>query len=304
MEIPLELKKLYSHWLKHTDVSTRAKPSSNLDQKILKDIEKFSIQRQKIWEKKTLGKKKPYTKDMVLSKYKFCNVYRELDRQTIEIHIMLKGLEEDFDKWLLNVLFCRLVCNAETIKKVGLLSFRDSNNRGVYQKLLKLPRPKYGSAYIFPISLIMKSDYPTREEFFCFYLPQVTRKCSKLIKSFQEKSVVSSLEEILPAFGFNLRFHWTEVLIDTAYQFPELIDLFKRFPIGPGAKPTMKLLSNEADPENTCLALTNTPLREFPHLTFNGKKVHLSVENWEGIACEYRKYSNLKKGTGRRRLYK
>jgi hypothetical protein len=38
-------------------------------------------------------------------------------------------------------------------------------------------------------------------------------------------------------------------------------------------------------------------------LSFNAKPVRLSVENWEGIGCEYRKYTNLAKGLGRKRAF-
>lgn len=304
MEIPSNLKSLYKHWGKHTLQPISSKEAVELDKKILSEIQDFAIERQLIWEKKTKGLDWPYTNDKVLQTYKFCNIYRELDRQTIEIHTLLKNHENDLDLWLLNVLFCRLICNTETVKKVGLLSYSAKHNLIVYKKLQSLARPKYGSAYIFPVSLIMKTKYPTREEFFCKYLPKVTRECAKIIKSFENKSVPEALALILPTFGFNLKFHWTESLIDTAYQFPEYIDLYKRFPIGPGSIPTMKLLSKEVNPENTCLALSQTPFPQFPHLTYNEKPVLLSAENWEGVGCEYRKYKNLKSGKGRRRLYK
>jgi len=304
MEIPDNLKSLYKHWEKHTLGPTVPKKHIQLNGKVLSEIKEFAIARQLIWEKKTEGSGWPYTNDKVLQNYKFCNIYRELDRQTIQIHTLLKNYENDLDLWLLNVLFCRLICNTTTVNKVGLLSYSTKHNHTVYKKLQSLPKPKYGSAYIFPVSLIMKTKYPTREEFFCKYLPKVTRECAKIIKSFKNKGVLEALEVILPTFGFNLKFHWTESLIDVAYQFPEYINLYKKFPIGPGSLPTMKLLSKESSPENTCLALMQIPFPQFPYLTYNKKNVNLSSENWEGIGCEYRKYTNLKKGTGRKRLYK
>jgi hypothetical protein len=38
-------------------------------------------------------------------------------------------------------------------------------------------------------------------------------------------------------------------------------------------------------------------------LTLNSKPLRLSAENWEGIGCEFRKYTNLSEGKGRKRIY-
>ena len=302
MEIPEELKILYKHWEYHTHSPLANTQNINLDNPNISGIKEFSTERMKIWEKKYTNQQQPYTEDKILQTYRFCNIYRELDKQTIQIHTILKDLRDNFPLWLLNTAYLRFVCKPETVTKTGLLSFDKTRNEKVYTKLKELDRPKYGTAYIFPISTIQKSEYPTREEFFCKYLPIVIPKISGEIEKFNRIGVKEALNRILPVFGFNMYFHWTEILIDTAYQYPEHIDLFKRFPIGPGSMPTMKLLSNLA-PELTNLELTRTGIKDFPYLTLNDKNIYLSAENWEGIGCEYRKYINLKSGKGRRRKY-
>jgi hypothetical protein len=301
MEIPQDLKILYKHWQSHTQKPKETE--NNLDVEIIKHMDLFCIERQKIWEKKELHQNPPYTTNKILSQYRFCNIYRELDKQTIQFHTMLEKLTGDFSVWLLNILFCRMVCNPQTVKNAGFLSFDKANNKKVYKRLTELPRPIYGNAYIFPISLILKARVKTREEFFCFYLPEVIKDCSKTIGSFDKLSVTQGLKKILPKFGLNFKFHWTETLIDTAYQYPNLINLFKEFPIGPGSLPTMKKLDPKGNPEETNLLLSKHSIKGFPYLTFNSQRVYLSAENWEGIGCEFRKYSNLKSGAGRKRLY-
>jgi len=84
----------------------------------MKEIEKFISERMNVWEKKEMKSEPPYTDDEIISKYRFCNIYRELDRQTIEIHSDLKVLEKDFEAWLLNLVFERMVCKPETVRKV------------------------------------------------------------------------------------------------------------------------------------------------------------------------------------------
>ncbi|MCA9382508.1 hypothetical protein KC660_03825 [Candidatus Dojkabacteria bacterium] len=302
MEIPTDLKNLYQHWKFYQVLKSITKFNGHKES--ITQIEYFIKERMLIWEKKVSKQNPPYTTDPILANYRFCNIYRELDRQTIEIHTRLNPLKIDFELWLLNLAFMRFIAKTETIEKIGLLSFNKVNNQKVFERLKALPKPKYGTAYIFPISVIMKTKYPTREEFFCFYLPEATRKVANEVSKFNRISIVDALNQILPVFGFNMKFHWTEILIDVAYQFPEFIDLNKKFPIGPGSLPTMKILFPDLDPEEACLKVSSYQPSGFPYLTLNGKKVYLTAENWEGIGCEFRKYSNLKTGNGRKRIYR
>lgn len=65
----------------------------------------------------------------------------------------------------------------------------------------------------------------------------------------------------------------------------------------------MKMLSPNC-PEQVALQLSKTKLKKFPYLTYKGSNVFLSAENWEGIGCEFRKYTNLINGNGRKRIYR
>ena len=48
----------------------------------VKELFAFMKERQSIYDKKTAGKPKPWTKDPILQRYKFCNIYREQDTVT------------------------------------------------------------------------------------------------------------------------------------------------------------------------------------------------------------------------------
>jgi hypothetical protein len=301
MEIPKRLVSLYKHWEKHTQKPNYKVSIVNSGQ--YSQILKFANKRMEIFEIKEKGIHPPYTTDPILNKYRFCNIYRELDRQTIFYHELLKEHTNNFPLWLLNMFFCRLICNTDTISKLGLLTFDKANNQNVYDKLLNLPSPKYGNAYIFPISTIQKFEYNTREKFFCLYLPRVMKKVSKAIQCIDNESVSNGIAILAPILGFNFKFHLTELLIDVAYQYPNLIDLYKEFPIGPGSLPTMKSLNKDVDPKEVCLNLVHAVPQDFRYLTFNGKPIYLSSENWEGIGCEFRKYTNLLNGFGRKRNF-
>lgn len=303
MEIPQDLKKLYRHWNKHVESNNKFVSVDKIfqDKELFKEISWFVHERINIWEKKVKGEIAPYTKDEILSKYRFCNIFREFDRQTIFFHQKLNPLRDDFPLWLLNMFYFRMVARTETIEDLGLLSFSEKENKIFYKKLMKYPRPRFGTPYVFPVSTIMKSNTPTRELFIAEYLPKIMNAVAGEIITWQKKSVYEGVKSIVPFFGYNLNFLWTEVLIDVAYQFPEYVDLFDRFPIGPGSLPTMKRIDSKKD--SSILVKELSQIKFDTGLTFENKKLILSAENWEGIGCEFRKYTNLKGGGGRKRVY-
>jgi hypothetical protein len=297
-ELPQQCKNLYRHWPEH---AATGEVVSLAHAPIPDTLRAFILERLAIWEKKVSGAEPPYTDDPVLQRYRFCNIFRECDRQTIEFHTMLNSLRDDFPLWLLNMFYCRMVARTETIRTVGLLSFNKAENREVYERLLEHPRPKYGTPYVFPISVIQKSATPTRELFIAEYLPTIMPVVAAEIAQWKSASVFESVPRVLELFGFNLAFLWTEVLIDVAYQFPERIDLFKRFPIGPGSLPTFRTLAPHTD---SSIFVAELAEKNFvTNVTVNGRPLRLSAENWEGIGCEFRKYTNLTQGLGRKRLY-
>jgi hypothetical protein len=301
-EIPSEIADLYRHWNFHTLKRDSIDSTELFDNaELYPEIEWFIHERISIWTKKFLDEPKPYTKDPILANYRFCNILREFDRQTIHFHKLLNPLRDDFGLWLLNMFYCRMIARTETIDSIGLLSFDSAHNTETKKKLRNLPSPKYGTPYIFPISVIQRSAHPTREDFLCDFVPQIIPAISAEISTWQKESVITGLEKLLPLFGFQLKFLWTEVLIDVAYQFPEYIDLNKPFPVGPGSSPTMKRISKSTKPEILVSELSKLPLDI--GITYQEKPIILSAENWEGIGCEFRKYTNLSNGGGRKRRY-
>jgi hypothetical protein len=300
MELPGYLKALYRHWPRHIELKPAKQP--DVDPVLLNEVKAFASERGRIWQVKEQGLPKPYTDDPILSHYRFCNVLRELDRQTVKIHQILNPLREDFPLWLLNMFYCRMVARPDTIRHAGLLSFDTTSNEKVLAALGSMARPRFGTAYVFPVSAIQRSATPTRELFITKFLPTRIPLIAEIIATWKAQTVYEGVSAILPRFGFNLAFLWTEVLIDTAYQYPERVDLFGRFPIGPGSIPTFTRLNAHEDP--SVLAEYLGAARVPSGITFGNQPVILSAENWEGIGCEFRKYTNLQLGRGRRRIYR
>lgn len=302
MELPYHLKSLYRHWENHliNGSSANSPVGCFTDPALYREMEAFIYERLTIWERKR-SESKPYTLNPILSHYRFCNIFREFDKQTIAFHTLLNPLRHDFPIWLMNMFMCRMIARPETITHLGLLSLDAVSNQQWLDRLRTAPTPRYGNAYVFPISTIQRSTTPNREAFLAHHLPAVMPIIAKEIESWNNTSVYDGVASILPLFGFKHHFLWTEVLIDVAYQFPERINLFSRFPIGPGSAPTMYRIDPNADPSLLVVKLAEGFIDL--NLTINNKPLRLSAENWEGIGCEFRKYTNLSAGHGRKRLY-
>jgi hypothetical protein len=165
MEIPDNIAQLYRHLSLHTSRPAGTLPS--VDAFVLKQIEEFTQERLLMWERKVQGEQAPYSLDPILSRYRFCNIFREFDRQTIAFHAMLNPLRDDFPLWLLNMFACRLMARPETLTAIGLLSFNEKENDVWRERLDALPRPKYGVPYVFPISVIQRSATHRRVKHFC-----------------------------------------------------------------------------------------------------------------------------------------
>ncbi len=271
MEIPPKLRNLYRHWKFHTKTTSPGLAPSTLfkNNELFKEISWFIHERIKIWKNKNTGKPPPYTKDPILLRYRFCNVFREFDKQTVVFHTLLNPLRNEFSLWLLNMYYYRMVARPETIKATGALSFDARKNKKLYRKLMNSPRPRFGTPYVFPISVIQKSKTPTRELFLTVFLPNIMKDVAEEIMMWNKKSVYDGVQSIITIFGFNLYFLWTEVLIDVAYQFPQYIDLFGRFPVGPGSISTLRKIDAGKDPSLLVqdLSLMNINLG----LTYKGK---------------------------------
>lgn len=188
MEIPAYIRDRYRHWDAHVR-DTASLPNSDAELISIPDeLSWFVRERVSIWKKKVSGEASPYTEDPILQNYRFCNIFREFDRQTMEIHEWLNPIRNDFSLWLLNAYACRMIARPETNARLGYLTFDEKQNSEWYEGLISLPKPRYGSPYVFPVSTIMKSEYATRERFLTGFLPKAMPSVAKEIERFDRIS--------------------------------------------------------------------------------------------------------------------
>jgi len=308
MSIPTaipSLEVLYHHWPKYQEFpECKGKDFEvALDTSTEEGFWDFMKERMNIWHRRNSGLPAPWTEDEVIQKYRFTNIYRELDWQTQVWHTWLKQFEYNFDLWFMNMLHCRLVCKPDTIDKVGFLAFSDQLNETRHQAFLDLPSPRSGSSYNFAQYESMLMGYEGRHDVYYVHVPKVAKACARVFKSGADSSIHDMTEDMVIAFEGRMRFILAEVIMDSGYQKPQHVNEFKMFPIGPGASPMCKELNKKAKVRQVALTLMSKQPSDFPYLIINGRPVFLTTAAIEQGLCEYRKYKNIKFDNGRSRPF-
>ena len=131
---------------------------------------KFVVERQYIWFRRfVLNKPYPWTRDPILQKYRFTNVYRELDKGTIYIIEKLKPIQKDRRNVLFNVFVYRIYNKHRFFEKVNDGRPLDIDEFDVYEfinsldKVIENEESVYSNAYLtYPV--VVKPDYRPHEK--------------------------------------------------------------------------------------------------------------------------------------------
>lgn len=91
-----------------------SKPAMRVD-----DLAAFIVERHNIYRRRRRGEPKPWTTDPILQRYRFCNMYRELDKETVWIKDNWREPHSgNPDLWFALVV-ARLVNRHESLEAIG-----------------------------------------------------------------------------------------------------------------------------------------------------------------------------------------
>jgi len=285
----------------------------------------FIIERQYIWYKRFIDKQEPpWTNDETLHKYKFCNVYRELDKGTQYIIESLPSNMSREDK-LFNIVFYRLTNVFGIFKDIGAKLSISDFDRSKFEKhldyLISSGVGLFSSAYLIcqiPVNPeYRKSDKHVQITFILDYL---RNNIDHIMKSIDESETPKDSFNILiklPNVGPFLAY---EIWCDLTY-----FNFFKQgwsdndfLNIGPGAEwglsiifPKAKFkeynsltyLIQESQKEIFELCNLDTLWNKIKYENAFYKSPFLSIRNIEHSLCEYRKYFRLKRGLGKKKYF-
>jgi len=262
----------------------------------------FTKDRHEIYIKRSQGQPAPWTADPVLQEFKFCNIYRELDRGTAYfINEVTKQERADDNSGLVMSIIYRLV-----------------NNRLFFEYIGGIPELGWDMSAVVEGARVYSKQYGTfvGDSYMAFACSRkgetkadsLARVLDWLEVNFADwhsdvYSVADSPEEAhkalckIPYVGPFIAY---EIICDM-FLINELEDFSINdwTNIGPGAKPALGILfpcslSSQMDQIKEVQRLHNES--DWPYEPLN-------LRNIEHSLCEWRKYTNLQLGTGKKRRY-
>lgn len=268
-------------------------------------------------------KQYPWTKDEIISKYRFTNVRREHDKETKWIikNICLND-DLNYKNKLLNIILFRLFNKSRTIKIFGLIDFNNFNEEGIMKKLEKFKNKKYiyfsNAFYTSGPKRVSNLKFPKDKN--------AVIKMIKLVRLYDENNIVEKIKnctnqkqvfEILkscPGIGNFLAY---QMFVDFTY--------IKEFPFsenefvvaGPGCKNGLKLIFEDFDKmnyEESLFWIRDNQFNLFKKFNYNPKEMfsdlpeserYLNLMSLENCMCEFSKYLRAINSEGRPKiLYK
>lgn len=289
----------------------------------------FIYKRQAIWYRRfVLQQTAPWTDDPILQTFKFCNVYRELDKSTI---YLLQKLEPLTDKksQLLNIIFYRFFNQDKLYENLGIEPFSVISKQTKKQlqqgftNMRKRGQTLFNTAYIISPGTSRLPKHRT----ILNNLEKISQNAETIIRQLETcKTPEQAFQILIDNIPLAGPFLACEIWTDLSYInfFPQGWTDNDFVNIGPGAKWGLEIMSSKklskTIQQQQLSHLYHIQKKILPkiHQTLERKESwqqiaykqaytnypFLSITNIEGSLCEFRKYTNLSNGKGRRRYYK
>ena len=306
----------------------RELPKVKVIQKHLDEFYRFMFERHSIWVRRFLKKEPPpWTKDPILQKYKFTNVYRELDRGTIwynehiaaEYHDveLIVHRDNDLDNAKMNLLWktivYRLLNRIETFEAIGgvpdLFQYDPAKFSASLYELKKAGKPVFTSAHL---------TLPTHDvgsSKICKYIEVLNYTITNIEDIYLVVKYSSSLREIhcrlmiIPCVGNFIAY---EVVTDLAMvgAVPFTEDDWAN--PGPGCKVGISIIFPDRKYISFEDAIKKLRVEQeihferlglkFPYLVVNGREKKLTLRAIEHSLCEFCKWWKMKHRSGKARM--
>jgi len=271
-----------------------------------KDLAKFINERERVRENKEAKKPWPWTKDPILSKYRFCNVHREDDKVTRWItHNWREPFEESQELWFA-IVFARLFNLPRTLSEVGINDVMLWRPEKLRKRLRELREdgPIFNGAYIVSTNgkAMDKVDYLIQ----CVLGPLwAARKGLRPTKGI----TLSYYHEKLMQFDGLGSFMAAQVVADLKYVEPlrSASDWYTWAASGPGSRRGLNRVFDRPvdarwyEPE-WLEQLTKLRAALLKNLPPWGEELH--AQDLQNCLCEFDKYERVRLGEGRpKQLY-
>lgn len=288
------------------------------------DFFEFIYDRQKIWRDRKEGKTRPWTKDPILQKFCFCNVYRELDKCTVHLlSAIINNSKLSIQDKIFNIILYRRFNTPDFFDVFGVQNSNDFQ----WEKLIKCMDKRaeqgnnlFNSAYIISQTPYDR-EYGRREKHVqqILVMANLETFIDQLVENLQEvKTLEGAFNELKEIYGHG-GFLAQQVLIDITYikEFQKKWNINSFVDVGPGARPAAKMLMPDNTPVEACCCFYEVQGLMFSDLKEKRKKdwtkvyyrdsivggKYLRITDIQNCLCEFRKYCHLQTNPDKRKRY-
>jgi hypothetical protein len=264
---------------------------------------KFAYERQKVFMARYSGLPAPWTEDVIIQEYKFCNVYRATDRasQYMIKEVCYNAEQSSPEDRLFQIVAFRFFSNIETWNELrnhlGRAPIIDDLVDGKFETVLESVRAKNGKLYTGAFILCATDAYGKRlkhlnhiELFKDMFVNQSMGK--KILEAQSLKEIYLKLHEF-PLIGDFMAY---QIAIDLNYS--EYVNFSENefTQAGPGALRGIKKVfenTNDLTPSEVIMWMVEHQDEEFKRLGYDfkglfGRKIH--AIDAQGLFCETDKY--------------
>jgi len=267
-------------------------------------------ERHKIYEKRKAGEPWPWTRDKIMRDFAFTNVFRELDRVTLEFHERIDHLENSPDKLFRMILF-RAFNLASTY---DLLTKRPKTLDKTAQMKKVLHRSKDKGNKIFTGAYIITNAgrSESKIDVMCDALSVIRRGKNRIFQATRDDGTMKGCTAILTEYPMMGAFTSYEVVCDMRYQKGMLSGARDKklwANPGPGARRGINYIVSGA-PKDKAFANTEMYVSFMRQLLiFSAEALpegfpKLEMREIEHSLCEYSKYCNAVNGKRLKRRYR
>lgn len=301
------------------DKISRARPI--LSKENVEHLYNWISERYKIHLKKDiLEEARPWTKNYVLLKYRFCNVRREHDKESRWLIKNIANSDLSYENKLLNCILFRLINKSKTIEIFGSIDFFNLDIDDIRKKLLEfeIKNPDY---VYFSGAFFMSGPKVAANKL--FDESNMVVKIILLVKRFFDDGIIDKIKNsknqkevylALRSFNGLGEFLSYQILVDFSYilEFPFSENEFTI--AGPGCKKGLDLVFKNRDGltyEELLFWLRDNQEEVFSKFGYNPEELFsdldphdrtLNIMSLENCMCEISKYIRAIGGNGRPRV--
>jgi len=273
-------------------------------------------ERHKIYLKKKKGEPWPWTKDPILQKYKFTNVFRELDAETVKFHERIDLLNMSGADKLYHMIVHRAFNRHQTF---DLLMKRSGAIANVRKMKKALHRHADNGGQVFTGAYIITNAGSTEPkiDLMCDALGVIFRGRHKIYEEMMADGTMQGCTDILRAYPMQGPFTAYEVICDMRYQkgmLDKAPDRRKWANLGPGARRGInRIVSGKKKPNvfrttEEYIEFMRELLKTSPQYLgehVKREKLPLEMREIEHSLCEFDKWLRVNNSEGRpRSLYR